>query len=575
MLAGCGNSASSAAAEEESASAASAAEETTEETQAEEVETPADLALEDSTMTMQEAAAMTDVTEYAQEIFGADADPEPVEYPIDTDETLSLVATFPDPLFASYPNAMADCYIYQAAEEKTGIHVEYQGLSTSASSEQFNVMIASGSYPDLIGWGLNYATGDDAAIEEEIYLDLTEYIAEYAPNYYSLLATDDELLATAVSSDGYIPAFFGLTIEDGLGKAGLVIRTDLLEKNGMDKPYTIDEWEETLAMFQNEGLEQPLVMLAPGAIQDDWIAAAFDVAAFCNNFPQSTAPVYVEDGTIKFGPLEDGFYDYISLMHDWYEKGYIDRDFISVNSNWNGPDYSNAITTGNAGIFYSDVGNIGGYIEASEVEGFALEATYDMHADADSVNHFAQFSSKSAGNGFHITSNCENIELACRWGDWWYTEEGSLIANYGEEGNSFEYVDGVPTLTEVVTESDLGMRDALLVYASNGTICCVIDPDAVTSGYAEVDKAAPEIWAEGMDNANVIPSTVSMTAEEQTDANAIYSDIETVCMEYIAKFITGDKSLDEYDEMVSTIESMNIDGYLEIRQEAYDRAMGN
>ena len=579
LMAGCGSSSESAAAS--SAASATEAAEATEaeapaaEEAAEELETPADIAAEDSSLTMQEVASMTEATAYAQEIFGEDAAPETVEYPIDTTESLSLVATFPDPLFASYPNAMADCYIYQAAEEKTGIHVEYQGLSTSASSEQFNVMIASGSYPDMIGWGLNYATGDDAAVEEEIYLDLTDYIADYAPNYYQLLSTDDELLKTAVSSDGYITAFFGLTIEDGLSKAGLVIRTDLLEKNGMDKPYTIDEWEETLAMFQNEGLEQPLMMLSPGAIQDDWIAAAFDVAAFCNNFPQSTAPVYVEDGTIKFGPIEDGFYDYISLMHDWYEKGYIHSDFISINSNWNGPDYSNAITTGEAGIFYSDVGNIGGYVEASEVEGFALEATYDMHADADSVNHFAQFSSKSAGNGFHITTNCDEskIELACRWGDWWYTEEGSLIANYGEEGNSFEYVDGVPTLTEVVTKSDLGMRDALLVYASNGTICCVIDPDAVTSGYSELDKAAPEIWAEGMDNANVIPSTVAMTADEQTEANAIYSDIETTCMEYIAKFITGDKSLDEYDEMVETIKSMNIDGYLEIRQAAYDRAM--
>lgn len=46
-------------------------------------------------------------------------------YPIDTTETLELVATFPDPLFASYPNAMADCQIYQEAEKATGIHVDY------------------------------------------------------------------------------------------------------------------------------------------------------------------------------------------------------------------------------------------------------------------------------------------------------------------------------------------------------------------------------------------------------------------------------------------------------------------
>jgi putative aldouronate transport system substrate-binding protein len=516
-----------------------------------------------------------EVTELAKEIFGEDADPAPVTYPVDSDESLTLMATFPDALFASYPNGMADCQIYQAAEEATGIKIEYQPLSTSASSEQFNVIMASGSYPDLIGWGLNYATGDDAAVEEDIYLDLTEYIAQYAPNYYNLLSTDDELLETAVTDGGYIVGFHAVRTEESLGKAGLVIRTDLLSKLGLDKPYTIDDFENVLAAFKSEGLEQPLMMLAPGAIQDNWLAAAFDVAAFCNSFPQSVAPTYVEDGVIKFGPLEEGFKEYIELVHDWYEKGYIYSDFITANSNWNGPDYSNAITNGEAGIFYADWGNIGGYIDGSEVEGFDLEATYDMHATEDSVNHFAQFTKKSVGNGFHITSDCADIELACQWGDWWYSEEGSLLANYGVEGVSYEYVDGVPQFTETVTEAPEGMRDALLIYASNDTICCVIDDNAVASGYSEVDKAAPEIWATGMDDAYVIPSTVTLSADENTDANAIYTDIQTLCLESIAKFINGDKSLDEYDAFVENIKSMNIQGYLDIYQAAYDRAMGN
>ena len=524
-------------------------------------------------MTLQEAAANADATSYAKEVFGDDVQPEAVSYPVDTNESLSLVATFPDPLFSSYPNAMADCSIYKAAEEATGIHVDFQGMSTSASNEQFNVMVASGSYPDLIGWGLNFANGDDAEVDEDVILDLTEDIAQYAPNYYNLLSTDDELLKTAVSSSGYITAFYGLTTEDGLAKEGLVIRTDELQKLGLDKPYTIDDFENVLAAFKDDGLKQPLMMLAPGAIQDNWLSGAFDVAAFCNSFPMSVAPTYVQDGEIKFGPVEDGFKDYITLMHDWYEKGYIESDFISDNSNWNSPDYANAITTGDAGIFYCDWGNLGGYIAASEIDGFALEATYDMHASEDSINHFGTFITKSASNGFRITTNCENVELACQWGDWWYSEEGSLLANYGVEGEGFEYVDGVPTFTSLVTDSDLGMRDALLVYASNGTINCVIDNNAVASGYSEVDKAAPEIWAKGMDDAYVIPTSMTLSADQSTEAANIYSDIQTLCMESIAKFITGDKSLDEFDDFVQQIEDMGIQDYLDIYQECYDDYM--
>ena len=569
LLAGCGSNGSTASSGAQSAAPTAAADEGS----TEEKGTPAADAAAEGSVTLQEAAANADATSYAKEVFGDDVQPEAVSYPVDTDESLSLVATFPDPLFSSYPNAMADCSIYKAAEEATGIHVDFQGMSTSASNEQFNVMVASGSYPDLIGWGLNFANGDDAEVDEDVILDLTEDIAQYAPNYYNLLSTDDELLKTAVSSSGYITAFYGLTTEDGLAKEGLAIRTDELQKLGLEKPYTIDDYENVLAAFKDDGLKQPLMMLAPGAIQDNWLSGAFDVAAFCNSFPMSVAPTYVQDGEIKFGPVEDGFKDYITLMHDWYEKGYIESDFISDNSNWNSPDYANAITTGDAGIFYCDWGNLGGYIAASEIDGFALEATYDMHASEDSINHFGTFITKSASNGFRITTNCENVELACQWGDWWYSEEGSLLANYGVEGEGFEYVDGVPTFTSLVTDSDLGMRDALLVYASNGTINCVIDNNAVASGYSEVDKAAPEIWAKGMDDAYVIPTSMTLSADQSTEAANIYSDIQTLCMESIAKFITGDKSLDEFDDFVQQIEDMGIQDYLDIYQECYDDYM--
>ncbi len=552
MFAGCGNTAASA--EEKTSSAAPAQEETQAPEEAPAApETESDRAVEASAAEEAPAVGEGEITQHAKDVFGVEEAPAENSYPLDTDESLTLVATFPDPLFASYPGGMADCQIYQVAEEKTGVHMEYQPLSTSASAEQFNVMIASGSYPDLI--------------------DLIDYIAEYAPNYFNILATDDELLDTAITDGGHIVGFHAVRTEQTLGKAGLAIRTDELQKLGLDKPYTIEEFENTLAAFKDDGLKQPLVMLAPGAIQDNWLAAAFNVSAFCNSFPMSVAPTYVEDGEIKFGPLEKGFKEYITLIHDWYEKGYIHSDFVSLNSNWNSPDYANAITSGDAGIFYADQGNLGGYIAASEIPGFAVEATYDMHATKDSINHFAQYTKKSVGNGFKITTNCENIELACKWGDWWYSEEGSLLANYGVEGVSFDYIDGKPVLNETVTDAPEGMRDALLIYASNDTICCVIDPNAVTSGYSEVDKAAPEIWNEGMDDSMVIPSTVTLSADENTRAANIYSDIETICLEAIAKFITGEKPLTDYDSFVESIRSAGIDDYLAIQQGAYDRAM--
>ena len=233
MLAGCG---STAASTEDKASSAAPAQEQTQapEEKPAAPETESGSAEETSAAEETTAVGEGEITQHAKDVFGVEEAPAENSYPLDTDESLTLVATFPDPLFASYPNGMADCQIYQVAEEKTGVHMEYQPLSTSASAEQFNVMIASGAYPDLIGWGLNYTTGDDAAVEEEIYYDLTEYIAEYAPNYFNILATDDELLDTAVTDGGHIVGFHAVRTQQSLGKAGLAIRTDELEKLGLD-----------------------------------------------------------------------------------------------------------------------------------------------------------------------------------------------------------------------------------------------------------------------------------------------------------------------------------------------------
>ena len=109
-----------------------------------------------------------------------------------------------------------------------------------------------------------------------------------------------------------------------LGKAGLAIRTDELEKLGLDKPYTIQEFENTLAAFKDDGLKQPLVMLGPRR-HSGQLAGCCSLIYLpsATASPMSVAPTYVEDGKIKFGPLEEGFKEYITLIHDWYEKGYI------------------------------------------------------------------------------------------------------------------------------------------------------------------------------------------------------------------------------------------------------------
>ena len=61
------------------------------------------------------------------------------------------------------------------------------------------------------------------------------------------------------------------------------------------------------------------------------------------------------------------------------------------------------------------------------------------------------------------------------------------------------------------------------------------------------------------------PLTETMSIYEST----LLDDLRSA----IAKVITGDKSLDEFDDFVQQIEDMGIQDYLDIYQECYDDYM--
>ena len=58
-----------------------------------------------------------------------------------------------------------------------------------------------------------------------------------------------------------------------------------------------------------------------------------------------------------------------------------------------------------------------------------------------------------------------------------------------------------------------------------------------------------------------------MTAEYSD----IFSDLSTYIQENLLSFITGSKSLSEYDQFIETVKSMNLERVVELKQSALDR----
>src|SRR5699024_3892133 len=64
---------------------------------------------------------------------------------------------------------------------------------------------------------------------------------------------------------------------------------------------------------------------------------------------------------------------------------------------------------------------------------------------------------------------------------------------------------------------------------------------------------------------------VYLTPDEQKEINTIEMDLESYVEQMEAKFITGVEPISNWDNYVDTIEGMNIDRYIEVYHDAYDR----
>lgn len=193
---GCGNNAASSAAPGSDSTPADAPSETTAE--ATPAAAPADA----------EADSAAEPDSMAEPADGEEGwSYTPISYPLaDTPATLDYWITWELSADTMY-NDVSEHIALKELEEATGVHLNLLAQSQAAGQTNTNLMIASGDYADMIGM-FSYATGMDAAIDDDVVVDLKDMIPEYSPDYYQYLIADDNKLWKSVQTDeGHIGAY--------------------------------------------------------------------------------------------------------------------------------------------------------------------------------------------------------------------------------------------------------------------------------------------------------------------------------------------------------------------------------
>jgi len=499
-------------------------------------------------------------------------------YPIVTDGSITLEIWYPlTQEIAPYTNDLAsgENYAWKAAVEKTGINIKFIHPASATARENFQTMVISGDMPDILNNASGYyAGGVDKAIEDDVFLRLND-LEDFMPNYMywvNLTESNRKFAYTDSGNMGYVAQVYD-RIQNPF--AGYGIRQDWLDDLGLTRPETIDEWTEVLTEFRDKKTNGygPLDFYKTGFNPNSFFTGAYGVQG-----PGIGLGLYIQkDGIVECSVLSDQFRNYLTQMHDWYERGLIDKDFIANGTSFSQPNMPRLAQnqSGAVPIMMSYAGDIYAKMGAME-EGAILTLVKPPKLNKSDPLYVGMKGVGEANlmaGGTVISTDCENIEAAVRFIDWFYGEEGSLIANYGIEGVTFNYDENNhPVHTELLANNPEGMppsaaQQRYLIH--NGFV--LVHLDRLEDNLNMYGKEYIELWAErGVYN---IVGNLTYTPEEGDRLSAIINDLQTYVEEFAVKCIMGELEINDanWDTYISTIEKMNEAECRSIIQSAYDR----
>ncbi|MBQ9269391.1 MAG: extracellular solute-binding protein [Oscillospiraceae bacterium] len=498
---------------------------------------------------------------------------ETISYPLDTDVSFSWYMSYPGIMDNFCEHPFDDYVAWKEWQERTGVRIEWE-LTSDIAAEAFQLRLASGDPTDVFMSALATSVTVDEMIDSGMILELHDLIQENMPDYmrYADEYPDFAESLGTESTEGNWGGLHKYSINSAT-TAGLVIRDDWLQQLGLEAPETYDELHDVLLAFRSEmGATDPLWINYTGFLPASCLAAGFDNIGCPNG---RGFPVYQVDGTVKFGPQEEGFREYIRLMADWYAEGLIYRDFVSYTSSDSQPP-SDLIANGKCGVFSQTLDSFHQYDESAE--GFSIRGIPDIRREKEQSLHFVSAPMGVSNIVLCVSSACENPEVVLQAFNYDFTEEGILLMNYGVEGESFEYDEsGTPQLTDAVLHSFLPDVSLALCYYTGtdmNAYCGVTDNARNWMFYDDAQMGASKMWEnKGTDDtAYNFPALCSMNTEETEQYNTYISDLNTYIFECALRWITGGEDVDDaWEGYLSTLESMGVEKVVAAEQLALDR----
>ena len=463
--------------------------------------------------------------------------------------------------------------VEQKARKLTGIHLKEAtaGKNTTDTREAMNLLLAMGDMPDIVGSQLIKQPVNEYG-PQGAFLPLNELIEEHAPNIKAFFDERPELRQAISAFDGnmyYIPY-----LPDGKYGRAWFVRQDWFDALGLERPDNVEELYDTLVAFRDDdpngnGRQDEVPFFVR-----DWEELIRLVTLWDGRSSGSDTPhdfMVDDEGRVVHPYARESYRTGLAHIARWYEEGLIDREVFT-----RGVSARDHLLGENLGGMTHDwFASTSGYNAAltDRIEGFDFVPMLPPESvSGRRIEEHRRIPIKP--DGWAISHSNDHPVETIRYFDFWFTEEGRLLSNFGVEGEQYEMIDGEPIFTDAVLNSDQPVNSQLWAVGAQ-----------IKKGYwqdfrYEWQWTAPAA-REGIelyDSHDLLVDQflgVAFNKEEQAVYDKYWPSIQSYMLERQQAWVLGNGDVEaDWDGYLATLDKMGFDEVIEVMNAAYARQYG-
>lgn len=480
---------------------------------------------------------------------------------------------------SAYVDWIKELKWYDVAEERTGIHVDYISGPEEAADvySEVDQRVISGDLPDAV---MTKLAQTSVYGPQGVFADLAPYIEKYAPNLQKYIDDNPDYKALVTDKDGHI---YGLCKETPIFADLIGYRVDQFKAAGIDPDsiVTIDDFTKALETLKAYyGKDNPNYYPLTGrdtAIRfASWFGAASNISSTESN------GIYInghyKDGSIDI--MSDGAYKMVETMKKWYDEGLIQPEWVA--GTFSEADWEAAMLNGNGSIFYDYYNRAEWFMENGGPDNDpnyqmgVLNFIKDDNGNPQKMTVSMKYNDECVTA---VNANCseDKIKTILTFIDYFYSEEGEILANYGVEGESFKTdANGDKEfIADYQTEEATPAGEKRWSFLSDRfTVCKPVDNEAFFKWNAPlIAEATGRLFTdENLGTSYVL----KFTDDQSKEVTNLLASVYDAQMSGIAQFIDGTRELtpDNWAAFQQEMNDLGLSRIEEIQLAAYQAMYG-